>query len=147
MTKGTGSRAILRGLCFPYLSPPIFSPTSLLTAGEPRWKVKMSIGEIIGVGGPIATVAAIFGFFINAWLQKRKDDREEIRSKRDSESGIVETTGQALRLVREQMSAMGKELKYLRAENDRKEQVIKQLIIRVNHLEQDNYRLQRKVET
>lgn len=107
----------------------------------------MSIGEIIGVGGPIATVAAIFGFFINAWLQKRKDDREEIRSKRDSESGIVETTGQALRLVREQMSAMGKELKYLRAENDRKEQVIKQLIIRVNHLEQDNYRLQRKVET
>lgn len=58
------------------------------------------------MGGPTGVVLGILGFLINAFLNKRKDDREEVRLGRESESGIVETTKKAIQLVREEMTAM-----------------------------------------
>jgi hypothetical protein len=66
----------------------------------------MTITEYIGVGGPVGIVFAFVGFLLNAWLSKRKDDREEIKIERESESGIVETTKQALQMARDEMTAV-----------------------------------------
>jgi hypothetical protein len=66
----------------------------------------MQIAEYIGIGGPVGIGAAILGFLLNAWLTKRRDDREEIKIERESETGIVETTKQALAMARDEMVAM-----------------------------------------
>lgn len=66
----------------------------------------MTVVEYIGVGGPVGIGFAIIGFLLNAWLTKRRDDREEIKIERESETGIVETTKQALAMAREEMLAM-----------------------------------------
>lgn len=63
----------------------------------------MSIGEYLSIGGPPAVVLGILGFLLNAYLSKRKDDREETRLDRESESGIVETTRTTLQLVRAEL--------------------------------------------
>lgn len=66
----------------------------------------MTIAEYIGVGGPVGIGFAILGFLLNAYLTKRRDDREEIKIERESETGIVETTKQALAMAREEMLAI-----------------------------------------
>lgn len=64
----------------------------------------MSVAEYLTIGGPPAVVLGILGFLLNAYLSKKKDDREEVRLDRESESGIVETTKSALKMVREEMA-------------------------------------------
>lgn len=66
----------------------------------------MTVTDYIGVGGPVGIAFAIIGFLLNAYLTKRRDDREEIQIERESETGIVETTKQALSMAREEMLAM-----------------------------------------
>lgn len=66
----------------------------------------MTVTEYIGVGGPIGIIFAFLGFLVNAYLSKRKDDREETKIERESESGIVETTKQALQMARDEMTAV-----------------------------------------
>ena len=68
--------------------------------------MEMTAVEIFGVGGPAAGVAALLGFLLKAYLEKRGADREDLKSDRESESGIVETTRQALKLAREEMQAI-----------------------------------------
>ena len=94
----------------------------------------MNLGQVVGVGGPAAIVAAILGFLVNAFMAKRKDDREETKSSRESESGIVETTSKALKIVREQMESMDRDLKRLQLDNER-------LKRRVERLEDENRQL------
>lgn len=65
----------------------------------------MPITEVLQIGGPWGVALAIVGFMVNAYFNKRKDDREETRLDRESESGIVETTKQALQLARDEMAA------------------------------------------
>lgn len=65
--------------------------------------MEMTAAEIFGVGGPAAGVAALLGFLLKAYLEKRGADRDDVRIDRESESGIVETTRQALSLARQEM--------------------------------------------
>jgi methylthioribose-1-phosphate isomerase len=65
--------------------------------------MEMTAAEIFGVGGPAAGVAALLGFLLKAYLEKRGADRDDVKADRESESGIVETTRQALALARQEM--------------------------------------------
>lgn len=96
------------------------------------------LANTIGTAGPIAIITAVLGFLLKAYLDKRKDDREVIRVERESESGIVETTAQALKIVREQMVSMGTDMATLRQENVEKERRINDLEERVRELEEEN---------
>lgn len=66
----------------------------------------MGAAEIFGVGGPVAGIAALLGFLLKAYLEKRGADRDDVKTDRESESGIVETTRHALALAREEMDAI-----------------------------------------
>lgn len=114
--------------------------------------MNFSLGQAIGVGGPVGIVITLLVFLAKSYFEKKKDDREETKSERESESGIVETTGAAIKIVREQMIALGTDLSTLRNENailrleirkleQAKEAEIKNLQNRVTALEKENARL------
>lgn len=64
----------------------------------------MTAVEIFGVGGPVAGFVALGGFLVKAYLDRRQSRRDDTKSSRESESGIVETTKLALKLAREEMA-------------------------------------------
>jgi chromosome segregation ATPase len=78
----------------------------------------LNFGQLFAVGGPVAGAAAIIGYLFNAYLSKRKDDRQGVRLERESESGIVETTAKALEIVRQQMEVLRRDLATLQGEKD-----------------------------
>lgn len=111
----------------------------------------MAITDYIGVGGPIGVICVFLGFLMNAYLAKRKDTREDVKIERESESGIVETTRQALAMARDEMKAVNlartddrehqkRDLVALRAEKDTE---IELLRIKVTALQAENERLKR----
>lgn len=112
----------------------------------------MSIAEYIGVGGPVGIGFAILGFLLNAYLTKRRDDREEVKIERESETGIVETTKQALSMAREEMLAMNLQrlderkdhLARIETLRQEKNQEIKDLRDRVEALVRENQDLVRE---
>lgn len=71
--------------------------------------------------GRVLPLSAIEGFFLKAYLEKRKGDREDRNADRESESGIVETTKEALRIARDQMAQMEADTKVLRSRVSRLE--------------------------
>jgi hypothetical protein len=85
----------------------------------------VSIGEYLAVGGPTGIVLGILGFLLNAYLSKRKDDREERRLDRETETGIVETTKLTLVTVRSELQAMREARAQDRAEHTQQIQAIK----------------------
>ena len=109
----------------------------------------MVVTEYISVGGPIGIGAAILGFLLNAYLTKRRDDREETKLERESETGIVETTKQALAMAREEMLAMNlarlderkEHLARIETIRQEKNEEIKQLRDRVEALIRENHEL------
>ncbi len=72
----------------------------------------MDVTVLLGTGVPLSAVA---GFFLKAYLEKRKGDRADRKADRQSESGIVETTREALRIARDQMAQMEADTKVLRS--------------------------------
>jgi septal ring factor EnvC (AmiA/AmiB activator) len=76
----------------------------------------MNVATLVGTSGPLALLAAFAGFFLKAYLEKRKGDREDRKTDRESESGIVETTKETLRIVRDQMGQIYEETKILRSQ-------------------------------
>jgi len=94
------------------------------------------------IGGPFGILLAFAGFLVKSFLDKRADDREETKSERESESGIVETTNSALKIVREQMQALSVELNTLRQENTSLRAQLANLNGRLQYLEDENARLQ-----
>lgn len=76
----------------------------------------MDVATLVATSGPLAVLAAVAGFLLKAYLEKRKGDREDRKTDRESESGIVETTKETLRIVRDQMGQMYEETKVLRAQ-------------------------------
>ncbi|MGQ0715833.1 MAG: hypothetical protein ACT4NP_00725 [Pseudonocardiales bacterium] len=76
----------------------------------------MDVGTLVGISGPLAVFAAIAGFLLKAYLEKRKGDQEDRKVDRESESGIVETTKKTLRIVRDQMVQMSTEMQVLRSQ-------------------------------
>jgi hypothetical protein len=89
------------------------------------------------------------GFVLNAYLARRKDVREDTKIERESESGIVETTRQALEMAREEMTSaklarMDDRVDYrerLAALRQEKDSEIDVLRIMVENLKQENDRL------
>lgn len=130
-----------------------------LFTAAPSVNSGIDIASILGVGGPVAGIFAILGYLLNAYLAKRKDDREDKRLKTESESGIVETTGKALEIVRSQMDRM--ELDQLALRDDNKtlantcktqdqeirdqKLIIEKLEHRINWLEIDNRELRDEI--
>jgi hypothetical protein len=117
----------------------------------------LDLGALIGTGGPVAGVGAILGFLAKLWLDSRKEKRADTLTDRESESGIVETTAAAIKLVRDQMIAMGLDINKLNERvaqlnmdnavlasqvRDRDRQIEK-LNERVGVLEAENERLRR----
>jgi chromosome segregation ATPase len=76
----------------------------------------MDIVALLETGGPLAGLAAIAGFSLKAYLEKRRSDREDWKAERESESGIVETTKESLRIVRDQIAQMYAETQELRSQ-------------------------------
>lgn len=102
----------------------------------------MEIADYIGVGGPVAAVATVLGFLLNSYIAKRKDDREEVKLERESETGIVETTKSALAMVRDEMKAMRQSQVDLRIEKDAE---IAELRIEMDALREENRELRKEV--
>jgi chromosome segregation ATPase len=88
----------------------------------------MDVGALVGTSGPLAVLAAIAGFFLKAYMEKRKGDRE-------SESGIVETTKEALRIVRDQMVQMERETQSLRSQVTELEARLRAKDVETRHLQ------------
>jgi predicted RNase H-like nuclease (RuvC/YqgF family) len=89
-------------------------------------------------GSPIAIVALILGYLLKFYIDNRREKREDSKTERESESGIVETTNAALKIVREQMLNLGVDMKSLRDELETKTRKISQLEDRVRELEREN---------
>jgi len=114
-------------------------------------------GSIIGTGGPLVAFCTILGYVSRLWIENRKDKREGKVADRQSESGIVETTAAAIKLVREQMEAMGSDIErlteklsksqtdvaVLMARVSDRDRTIEKLNDRVAVLEAENERLRR----
>jgi hypothetical protein len=111
----------------------------------------MVLTDYIGIGGPVGIVFMFFGFLLNAYIAKRKDNREDVKIERESESGIVETTRAALAMAREEMKATNLTrnedreeyrdgLARLRAEKDTEIDVLR---IKVAGLQAENERLRK----
>jgi hypothetical protein len=103
-------------------------------------------GAFFGTGGPLAAIGAILGFVGKLWLDSRKEKREDRLTDRQSESGIVETTAAAIRLVREQMEAMGKDIAILNSRVADRDREIEKLKDRVEVLEAENEQLRRRTQ-
>jgi hypothetical protein len=114
----------------------------------------VDIGRLLGTGGPLAGAGALLGYLAKLYLDSRRDKREDAKSARESESGIVETTSAAIKLVREQMITMGTEINTLKeqvADRDRQirqirdeyDMEIEKLNDRVRGLEVENEQLRR----
>ncbi len=110
----------------------------------------MNVLEILQIGGPTGVVVAILTILVKFYLDKRGEDRAEKATDRESESGIVETTNQALKIVREQMVTLGTDLATVRSENrvlqirlDEKDIEIRSLRVRVETLEREKQVLAR----
>jgi chromosome segregation ATPase len=73
------------------------------------------LGKLLGTGGPVAAVGIILGYLSKIWFDSRKENRADKLTDRQSESGIVETTAAAIKLVRDQMIAMGQDITTLNA--------------------------------
>lgn len=111
--------------------------------------------QVLGLGAPFAITMVLLGFATKAYFDKRKDSREDTRTERESESGIVETTRAAIAIVRGEMVSLAADLKLLREEKDRlkakldrvelsernKGEEIEKLKARVTDLEDENARL------
>lgn len=75
----------------------------------------MGVTTLAQASVPLALLAAaVAGFFLKAYLEKRKSDRDDRKTDRESESGIVEATRDTLRIVREQMALMSMDMQVLR---------------------------------
>jgi len=92
-----------------------------------------------GIGGTGALVLMLLTFLGNSYWKKRSETREDTKSERSSESGIVETTASAMKIIREQMETMRADMKEMEIEN-------KELDRRVDELETSERMLNRKVE-
>lgn len=92
-----------------------------------------------GIGGFGMLILSLLTFIGNSYWKKRNETREDTKSERESESGIVETTSAAIEIVREQMVVMSVEMKELKQEN-------KILDKRVDELENTERRHIRKIE-
>jgi hypothetical protein len=77
----------------------------------------VDLAQILGIGGPSSIATALLFWLGKMWLDSRRDKREDVKTERESESGIVETTSALTRMVREQMLEMSKEMGQLKAEN------------------------------
>lgn len=78
------------------------------------------LAQILSIGGPLSGVLAAVVFLSKLWFDSRKDKREDKVTDRQSESGIVETTSAALKMVRSEMEEMYKQIAVLRQQvNDR----------------------------
>jgi predicted RNase H-like nuclease (RuvC/YqgF family) len=93
-----------------------------------RREAGMDVGALVGTSGPLAALAAIAGFFLKAYMEKRKGDRE-------SESGIVETTKETLRIVRDQMVQMEQETQNLRTQITELEARLRAKDVETRHLQ------------
>lgn len=108
----------------------------------------LDLAKIVGIGAPSSIGTAILFWIGKMYLDSRKDKREEKKSDRESESGIVETTSALTKLVREQMIAMGSEIEALKMRNaaiERQYEIeIDKLKERIAGLEADNEQLRRQ---
>lgn len=99
------------------------------------------LASVAGVGGTAGIAGAVLSFVLKAYIDKRNADREDTKVERESESGIVETTGVALKIVREQMGLLSSDMQELRNEIASKASRIKTLEDRVFELETENRQL------
>lgn len=93
----------------------------------------------LGIGGTGALILALLTFLGNSYWKKRSETREDVKSERSSESGIVETTASAMRIIKEQMESMRQDMKEMEVEN-------KLLDRRVDELENTERRHLRQIE-
>jgi len=99
------------------------------------------LASVAGVGGTAGIAGAVLSYVLKAYIDKRNADREDTKVERESESGIVETTSVALRLVREQMGLLKSDMQELRDEISSKARRIRTLEERVFELEHENRQL------
>jgi DNA repair exonuclease SbcCD ATPase subunit len=108
---------------------------------ERRDRVNIDLSSPLGLGGLFTALGLILGALVKLYIDKRSADREEVKTNRQSESGIVETTRDTLRLVREEMQHVRKDMAELRAKNQGLERIVEELTERVRILETENARL------
>lgn len=102
------------------------------------------LGNSLGTSGILGGVGAIIGFLAKLWLDARKEKRQDRLTDRESESGIVETTAAAIRLVRDQMTEMGRDIAVLTARIADREREIEKLKERIEVVEAENEQLKRR---
>jgi hypothetical protein len=85
----------------------------------------ITAGQAIGFGVPGSIIMAILGWLTKSYFENRKDKREDTKTERESESGIVETTGATLQIVRGEITYLAAQLIALRTENEQQAKLIK----------------------
>lgn len=114
----------------------------------------IDLAKILGIGGPSSIATALLFWLGKMWLDSRRNKREDVKTERESESGIVETTSALTKLVREQMLEMASDIKSLKSDNDRLNYEIQRMRAdhsievgklqeRITGLEMDNEQLRR----
>jgi len=102
--------------------------------------------SIVGIGGPASILTLILVWLLSVYKTKKTEDRADEQLERTSESGIVETTGAALLIVRDELTRIGQEQQRLRDENAEQRVTIIGLEKRVRELEWENQGLKRQLE-
>jgi hypothetical protein len=78
----------------------------------------IDLAQILGIGGPSSIATALVFWLGKLWLESRREKREDTKTERESESGIVETTSALTKLVRDQMLEMAAQIKSLQTDNN-----------------------------
>jgi hypothetical protein len=112
----------------------------------------MDFLPLLTVGSPVGVAAFVIGFLLKQYFEKKKDDREDTKSDRESETAIVETTKQAIKLVRDEIDAKSVSLIEARQERDEYLRLYRAERAKANaleianeQLEDDNRSLARKI--
>jgi hypothetical protein len=112
----------------------------------------ITAGQAIGFGVPGSVIMGLLGWLAATYFKNREDKRADSKTERESESGIVETTGATLQIVRGEITYLAAQLIALRTENETQAKLIKkqaekietcasterQLNIRLSALEAEN---------
>lgn len=93
----------------------------------------------LGLGSFGVLVLGVLTFLGNSYFKKRSSNREDTKSERESESGIVETTRVAIAMVRNELVTMGGQLEQVseRSTNQR---------VRIEELENEAIIMTRRLE-
>jgi chromosome segregation ATPase len=104
------------------------------------------IASVLAIGGPSSVVTAVLVILIKAYLDARKDKREDRAAKVQNESGVVDNAKKVMELVQGETDRMEVRIVGLGRRAEQAEERSRELEAKINDQEDKIARLERQNE-